>query len=193
MTVASAILIMYYGSWELKDSAVHGPTIGTSFVRYWLPMTVGVMPFFGITVERFLLRRGVIIHVAAVAILIVGAMTAIMLPVEGLRATRAITREAAAVGAAIIARTEPNAIILTEQADKILFPERRIIVNDPADRAKIETSLTVISRLFAPVYYVTVLTGVDIDHVNKRISEYGISWTQPEKFGDYWLYTLQSI
>jgi hypothetical protein len=50
---ASAILILYYGSWVFNDNPnVNEITIGNSYTRYWLPVYLGAMPFAAFFISR---------------------------------------------------------------------------------------------------------------------------------------------
>ncbi len=54
LIVASAILVAYYGSWEFYDNPNKmSHTIGNSYVRYWLPIYLGAIPFFSMFLMRF--------------------------------------------------------------------------------------------------------------------------------------------
>ncbi|HTW96334.1 MAG TPA: hypothetical protein VMD74_01590, partial [Candidatus Methylomirabilis sp.] len=50
---ASAILILYYGSWIFNDNPnVNEITIGNSYTRYWLPIYLGAMPLAAFFISR---------------------------------------------------------------------------------------------------------------------------------------------
>lgn len=50
---ASAILILYYGSWVFNDNPnINEITIGNSYTRYWLPVYLGAMPFAAFFISR---------------------------------------------------------------------------------------------------------------------------------------------
>jgi hypothetical protein len=52
--VASAILVLYYGSWDFHDNPNPNEiTIGNSYTRYWLPVFLGAMPFAAFFISRF--------------------------------------------------------------------------------------------------------------------------------------------
>jgi|WetSurMetagenome_2_1015567.scaffolds.fasta_scaffold00517_22 hypothetical protein len=51
--VASAILILYYGSWNFHDNPnINEITIGNSYTRYWLPIYLGALPFAAFFISR---------------------------------------------------------------------------------------------------------------------------------------------
>jgi hypothetical protein len=50
---ASAILILYYGSWEFHDNPnINEITIGNSYTRYWLAIYLGALPFAAFFISR---------------------------------------------------------------------------------------------------------------------------------------------
>ncbi|MDD5527573.1 MAG: hypothetical protein PHO56_01180 [Patescibacteria group bacterium] len=50
---ASAILILYYGSWVFNDNPnINEITIGNSYTRYWLPVYLFAMPFAAFFISR---------------------------------------------------------------------------------------------------------------------------------------------
>jgi hypothetical protein len=51
---ASAILVLYYGSWIFNDNPnLNQITIGNSYTRYWLPIYLGAMPLAAFSISRF--------------------------------------------------------------------------------------------------------------------------------------------
>ncbi len=51
--IASAILILYYGSWVFNDNPnINEITIGNSYTRYWLPVYLGAMPLAAFFISR---------------------------------------------------------------------------------------------------------------------------------------------
>jgi hypothetical protein len=51
--IASAILVLYYGSWVFSDNPnPNDITIGNSYTRYWLPVYLGAMPFAAFFISR---------------------------------------------------------------------------------------------------------------------------------------------
>ncbi|MDD4901923.1 MAG: glycosyltransferase family 39 protein [Patescibacteria group bacterium] len=51
--IASAILVLYYGSWVFNDNPnLNEITIGNSYTRYWLPIYLGAMPFAAFFISR---------------------------------------------------------------------------------------------------------------------------------------------
>jgi hypothetical protein len=52
--LSSAILILYYGSWQFHDNPdPKDVTIGNSYTRYWLPVYLGAIPFAVFFLLRF--------------------------------------------------------------------------------------------------------------------------------------------
>lgn len=188
---AAAWLLLYYGSWEFRDTTLTGPTLGTSFTRYWLPFFV-----FGIPVAVHALfavqRRGMRVG-AMVVIVFLSLSTALLRGEESLLALRKTAGAGKKVTSAILARTQPDAVIVTERTDKLFFPGRRVIFNDPLDERKIDRIVATL-RKRVPVYYFTELEKNDIDFMNeRRLSQHGVAWRGEEEIGGQRLYHLENV
>ncbi|MCD4694551.1 glycosyltransferase family 39 protein [bacterium] len=91
----------------------------------------------------------------------------------------------------IINKTESNSVIITTYYDKLLFPERKVIVGDFSDPLINEKFSGVANYL--PVYYYNFsLTDKDLEYLNsRRLKEVGLSIDIIAKIGDnFTLYKL---
>ncbi len=184
-------LLLYYGSWQFRDSTLLGATLGTSFTRYWLPVFVFGIPFavYALrTLRKKFLRDGAIL-----VMILFSLLTVLWRGDESLFALRRTALAGNAVTALLRARTESNAVILTERSDKLFFPERRVIFNDPLDQAKIDRVIAKLVRR-VPVYYFTELEKHDIDFMNEQcLAQYGVAWKGREEIRGQRLYTLEAV
>lgn len=126
-------LILFYGSYRLQDNPDPlAVTVGTSYLRYWLPIFVlSVVPV-AWALDRLTrplcvkLKWGALIGVLA----IIGAISAwsvFTAPQEGLLALRQNQFRYDAAARAVLERTELEAVIVVDRADKLLWPERAVI------------------------------------------------------------------
>ncbi len=184
-------LFVYYGSWEFRDTTLLGPTIGTSYVRYWLPLFIFGIPYAAHALQSItpdMLRRGAVILLFFPSFTVVFLQTPeSLLPLyRTARADRAVTQ-------AVLEKTEATAVILTERSDKLFFPDRRVIFNDPLDQKKIDRVLSLLTS-HVPVYYFTQLQKNDIDFMNThRLAQYNVAWNEGEEIGGQRLYTLKPL
>lgn len=137
--LVSAYLIMFYGSWQITDRIdENSVSIGTSYVRYWLPIHLMSLPFFVLFFEKVL---GVIRRIWA-RWLIAGALAILLITAsmqmvfidsdESLLSVRTTLRETQGKLLKLKPRISPDTVIVLgfKQADKIFFPEYRHIITE---------------------------------------------------------------
>ena len=127
---ATAWLILFYGSWTVHDNPdTSAVTIGSSYLRYWLPIfALSTVPVAVAAAHRWEQRRErVILAAGAVFVAAVGAATVFLSPAEGLAAVRSEIIRYDRVTRTIMDLTPPKAIIVTDRADKFIFPRRDVI------------------------------------------------------------------
>lgn len=189
--LTAAWLFVYYGSWEFRDTTLLGPTIGTSYVRYWLPLFVFGIPYAAYALQSIthtMMRRGAVVLLSALSFVVVFLQTPeSLLPLYRTAvADRAVTQ-------AVLQRTEATAVILTERSDKLFFPDRRVIFNDPLDQKKTDRVVATLAN-HVPVYYFTELQQHDIDFMNeRRLAQYNVAWSAGEEIGGQRLYRLERL
>ena len=182
-TVASIILVFYYGSWKFIDNPDPNRfTIGNSYTRYWLPLYLGAIAltsvaivkasdwiFFYVHHYRKYLRRRVLSNSIIIVILFLLAVKNFNFTwfgsEEGLAYTLFNNLSSRVETQAVWAATESNAVIITRYHDKWLFPERKVIVGLLTDN----NMNFYYSRLAAklPVYYYNFkFSDKDLAHLN---------------------------
>ncbi|WKZ29591.1 MAG: hypothetical protein QY323_02570 [Patescibacteria group bacterium] len=127
-TVAGAVwLAVLYGSWAIRDrldpSAV---TIGTSYVRYFLPAYVAMLPFAAFALVRFAdgaTRKHA--HIAVLALFaFMTARVTLFAGDESLQAVRDTLAENAWKRTQLLENVfPPDAVIMTERFDKLFVPD----------------------------------------------------------------------
>lgn len=218
--LVSAVLVFYYGSWNFHDNPdASQATIGNSYTRYWLPVYLAFMPMAAYLVARlsdllakflpfiskriggsgrFGLRNGIIsLSLMALA---VGGYFYLSIPFvlhgsdEGLVYTAMRQKQSRNEWERILELTERNSVIITAYHDKLLFPERKVIVGLFDDKNMIELYREAAIRL--PVYYYNFeLPPQDIDYLNqRRLKESGLRIEKVKKISsDFTLYELNLI
>lgn len=161
-SLASVWLILMYGSWPLQE--YEDPTriiLGHSLIRYWLPITLFGMPYFVLGVQRVLgiwRRRHVRLIMAGViglAFVVLSATTVLGDQLYGLIKIRSDVRSYQSVNEKTASLTESNAVVIAGVADKVFFPERKVIIEyNPTTPAYLKNLRRV--ALSAPLYCYTI-------------------------------------
>ncbi|MBN1585415.1 hypothetical protein JW899_03550 [Candidatus Uhrbacteria bacterium] len=131
-TVISAWLVAFYGSWTIRDNPdPEAITVGSSYLRYWLPIFVlSVLPV-GWGLERVWssrVRSGRFLAVAAIsAIAVISGLSVLFAPQEGLLAIRKNLAESERKAQWVFERVGSRKLTVTDRADKYLWPERPVI------------------------------------------------------------------
>jgi hypothetical protein len=159
-------LFVYYGSWRFSDNPDPSKiTIGTSYLRYWLPVFTMILPFFAKffvkLAEFFKIKYWKIATSVAVLFFALSFYSVFYAEGEGIIAIKNTLAGYEIRAEEVFNLTENNSVIVTDRNDKIFFPERKIIYP-----LRSENTYSAVSFLleFAPVYY------------------YGIAISEKEKF-----------
>jgi len=180
----SLILVFYYGSWRFNDNP--DPTrftIGNSYTRYWLPLYLGLLPLVSLAIIRFSralsaaliqcherLKEIVATGLQAVIVFLIAAASVLFVlygSEEGLVYLYYNNQaERQSVGQ-VFSLTAPDSVIITRYYDKLLFPERRVIVGTIPDEAVLKAAAKLVS--YYPVYYYNFyLSPADVQYLNER-------------------------
>lgn len=182
-------LIFFYGSWTLKEISDGSIAIGSSYLRYWLPIFIfSTIPVAAALARLTEQRRALTLAVLALLIIASG-YTVFRSPLEGLLRIRVNLIEADAKVEAIMAATEPNAIIIADTADKYLFPERAVIYPLRAESTYAALSVAATQR---PLYYfgITLPEGDMAALVADRLMPQGLEMAPVEVIGQETLYRI---
>jgi hypothetical protein len=212
----STILILYYGSWKFHDNPdPNSITIGNSYTRYWLPVYLGAIPFASLFIMRlsrafcafirepengrgFLsckpdkaffiksLRAIILSAIALVSInfVLTGSSEGLVFQAERLKQSRLERNK-------ILELTEHNSVVITRYHDKLLFPERKVIVGLFDDPLMIEQYKNIVHYL--PVYYYNFTFPPEtVEYLNsRRLKEAGLRIDMVSHIeGDFTLYRL---
>jgi hypothetical protein len=219
--VTSFILIIYYGSWTFYDNPdPRSHTIGNSYTRYWLPVYLGTIPFFvyfmtklsraltGLVIgsgERayysffsFHISRKFFDNSLRVLVVIVVSFWSVNFLLagseEGLIYLYEKNTKAKTEWQSLIDLTENNSVLITRYHDKLVFPERKVIVGDFNDRNMLLIYAKLVNEL--PIYYYNfTLRKKDIDYLNNRkLKEFNLQIKEIKKINyDFTLYKIIKI
>ena len=207
--VLSVILVLYYGSWRFTDNPNAGShTIGNSYTRYWLPMYLMALPLVALAIELFLkLLFFLFRKTSAYRTLISGGATVIVFLIslysfnfllfgseEGILNLYYNTQEDKRLGKIVLENTPSEAIVMTQYHDKVLFPERRIIMG----RLEEEQYYPYLNKLlnYYPVYYFNFkYDQATIDYLNNgRLAKSRLKMELINKAsGQFSLYKISKI
>jgi hypothetical protein len=124
-------IIPLYGSWRIQDSLdPNAVSIGSSYLRYWLPLFVlSTLPV-ALMFDRFIKRGGRSFFGAVVglfALAVISGVTVFIAPGDGLSAVRRNLIKYQYESAEVFSLTEPATLIVVDYADKFIYPERSVI------------------------------------------------------------------
>jgi hypothetical protein len=161
--LVSLWLLIYYGSWQISDNITKEITIGVSYVRYWLPITVFAIPLVAyavhVLINYFRFNRTLTISFMAFLFVFYAVITTNMVyykyndSILNVKNTLAENLEKKRF---VINRTEEDAVIVSNRQDKVFFPERRV-VHIEEDSINVSNISKVAST--APVYIYTNISG----------------------------------
>jgi len=197
--LVSFILLIYYGSWGFTDNPdPNSFTIGNSYTRYWLPVYLGAFPlasmlilsvgqffawpfpkktkenkFSTLKVRKDFIKWGIVViflscvSLASVQFVLHGSE-------EGLIYVARNQVEAKNEAKKILSLTESNSVIITLYHDKLIFPERKVIVGLFDDKEMVARYSTIVDYL--PVYYYNfTFPDSDIEYLNtRRLAEFDL-------------------
>lgn len=180
--VLAGWLIIVYGGWEVKDNISGHITIGTSYVRYWLPIIVTGIPFFAWLVVELIQKIPKRSRATIVGVLF-GVLAALSVNLtvqseEGLMAVRSSIYSYKRV-----ARNAPieiiHAVVISDRSDKIFWPQWRV--------ATYMGDISVFARLkvvadILPVYYYShnELTPANLEQLKSKLVPLELDlWLEP--------------
>jgi len=102
----------------------HQPGIPTSLTRYFLPIYLACIPLLALFIQKFL-KLNKIVTISFISLFIILNVFYIFPILIG---TQNRQKSLVQVSDFIIKNTEPNSVIFTKTLDKIIFPRRKVIV-----------------------------------------------------------------
>jgi hypothetical protein len=152
-------LVIYYGSYTFYEYFDKSKILlGSSYLRYWLPIFVFGLPLVVRGFEKMstLFKHGWAQRIAVVLLIclfiVLSVHVTLFDSIQGLFQVKKNIQQEASLEEGVAGLTPANAVILSGYADKIFFPARRVIVGLPDGVGTAEK--TMVSTLkSAPLYY----------------------------------------
>ena len=199
--VVTGWLILFYGSWTVYDNPdPKAVTIGASYLRYWLPISVlGVLPLAwalnrlgDLAERRWRVKRRLVIGLALILLAAAGAGSAFLAPQEGLKTVRLNLYRYDALSRRINSLTGPNDLIVVDRDDKFFFPGRAVM--QPLRSEANYQALPRLVRRLGQVYYLGItFPAQDFNWLNAvKLSPLGLRIEPMAEFGEETLYRFVS-
>ncbi len=175
----TAFLLCYYGSWLVQDNPIVGATtIGTSYVRYLLPLYTLLSPFMawaiiGLT-RQLAPQYQKIFTVSIVGLLLIfSAQRVLAEPQEGWlqqrRDLHSYERVLSLTKQAVPAQT----IIMTQKADKYLWPTFSVITPQ-GDEGYLRATAQLLAAGYPVVFLNPMIDSQRRDYLNQQWQPYGL-------------------
>ncbi|MBN1778713.1 MAG: glycosyltransferase family 39 protein [Candidatus Buchananbacteria bacterium] len=158
--IVSAFLFLYYGSWQFTDLlTLNLNTLGISYVRYWLPIFLFIIPLVAVALNwfgQFFSRKNIQpIFIIVLLILFYQSLNLVLYQnQDSLLPVKQRIVEYKKIASQVNQVTSDNSVIVTVRKDKVFFPDRKVIHSfDPLPINK--ELLSSLSNLVdqVPVYY----------------------------------------
>lgn len=162
-------VLLYYGSWRLADPLVRElNTISISYVRYFLPLYIWLLPATGLAMIKLFYRQlkmnQLAYYVVLLAMIAFSFKVAYLAKNDGLVAT-ADTLDGYYQQYQKVTELAPlGSVMLTERSDKIFFPKYKVVV--PQGDLPLWSRLSEIAK-DNDIYYFTDKTDSQIDSENE--------------------------
>lgn len=142
--VCSIFLLVFYGSWLFYDNLLFKASVGSSYVRYFLPIYVFALPFLAWLLVRMwhISKLQKILAIILVFVLFGFSFLDVFLRLEGLSQIKNTVIQYQGYREKISTIVKSNAIIVTHYGDKYLFPMYKVITGwEYSDQIKAIQSL----------------------------------------------------
>jgi hypothetical protein len=195
----TAYLILLYGSWNLNDNPdPTAVTIGTSYIRYWLPITVVMTPLIGYAIAtgfargRTQARKTVLMIIWIGALVISGIHVTYLGQDEGLQRVVGNIAEFESERSLLLDKTGADDLLIVDRSDKIIFPQRSVVVSlrDETTYASLPIMIDAVEQKGASLYYYGITLPIqDLDFLHEtRLAPVQIQMQAVEQVGEKTLY-----
>jgi len=191
-------LVIYYGSWQFDDKLMLKlNTIGISYVRYWLPLSVLLLPGIAYLLDSLanLLKKNwqryLLLVLVLLPLIFFSVRLAYFAKGDGLLDQRTVINDYYQQFAVIKGLVEPQAVIINDREDKILFPYYSVIMFN-GDYSIFEPLKKINAE--RPLYYLSRINPDMYQQVKLRLQNLG--WQMEPSYvvdKDYTLYRLELI
>jgi hypothetical protein len=194
--VVAVWLILFYGSWIVRDNPDPAAvTIGSSYLRYWLPLYIlSVLPLaWAIDHIRLLCgRRCPLVPGALLGLVaLLSAATVFMSPQEGLWTVQQNLFRSDYLARRVVALTEPRSLVVVDRADKFIFPDRTVTY-PLRDEATYDLLAHLTPRLGQIYYFGITLPQSDLKWLQReKLPPLGLTIDPIANFGAQSLYRFR--
>ncbi|MBI5071347.1 glycosyltransferase family 39 protein [Candidatus Falkowbacteria bacterium] len=193
----SLFLFLYYGSWFFYDNPAKEASIGTSYVRYWLPIYILSLPLVAFTLIKLVdfirpLKQKLFAAVLCLIFILFGVKLTFFDKNDGLAYVYKNVHDYAAIAKSVDLFIPSEAVIIVDRADKIFFPEHRVVspLRDDSTYALIPE----LAKILPLYYYGLPLTEKEMDYLyDGRINKEEIKIIEIKNFGAESLYQLKYL
>jgi len=177
--LTAAYVVIYYGSWQFHDNPdPNAVTIGTSYIRYWLPLYIFVLPLLARALIFWLknlprIKTVVLVYFFAVLSL-TSYQTVFWGPEEGVLKVKENINGYQQIASQVFSLVPEKSVIIAGTMDKVFFPARSVIIalNYPQDYVKIKQLLY---QGYAVYYFYFSRTPAELAEFNQRyFQSYGL-------------------
>jgi hypothetical protein len=184
----AGVLVVYYGSGVFTDSSVSQWTIASSYLRYFLPASILLVPLAAAGLARLSEKLRFIAPLGLAAVVALSAWTVYFRSAESLIPMVGTLRHYAEVKAAALKEVGESDIIITERSDKIFFPDRRVIIGF-RDKQTLDEIPRLVNRLKVYYYGITIAES-ELPAINKELHDRKLQLGRIMSFGNETLYGI---
>ncbi len=189
--LVAVLLLIYYGSWQFTDNLAGNISIGSSQVRYFLPLYVGAVPFVALALS-WLSRhrqRGKMTAAFIFGALFFASYSAVYPSFEGLTHIRTVKALYEDYQSRIYAQVPEDAVIITRYADKYLYPGRKVLTG--LDHADFRAGASALAENQTPLYLFDLKGYAEGDVVQLWLDETFGSLVLLDEFDGLELYRVE--
>lgn len=164
-------LVIYYGSYEFYEYIDRTKIIlGSSYLRYWLPLYVFGLPFCAlalIEIKKIFKKRKIsnlVILLIIILFYFFSVNKVLLDPLHGLFQIKIYNSQSIQKEKVIAQQTEPDSVIISGYADKVFFPKRKVMVQPPIDKDRFGEIMANLTDQAAVYYFYSPL-----DENNEKI------------------------
>lgn len=181
----SLYIIVWYGSWNFSDNLLGVPSIGSSQIRYFMPIYVGMIPLIAYFADRVLIlisrKKQIAAIVVSTLLFILSSHNAVYLSFpEGLTRVKGTLHSYRDWQGTIYARVPENGVVVTRYADKYIFPGRKVIIRTSEEIAWVE-AVKKLSELKLEIWWHDLkLSPEELSNVDELLSVQGLKLGEVE-------------
>jgi hypothetical protein len=186
----AVVLGVYYGSGVFVDSSVSQWTIGSSYMRYFLPASVLLVPLAAEGISRMSMKRRWVAPLAVGVFVALSAWTVYYRSPESLVPMLATLRHYETIKTSVLKEVPKGGVIVTERDDKIFFPDRKVVIG-LRDKAVLDQLPKLEVR--GLYYYGITIKESELPAINKELGSRGLQLGHYKTFGNESLYGITKI